>query len=201
MTGGRFLVDQGNRETAAGVAGGGPGVVLLSPAGHVFGDPRVQRPVAAPQEIDEPVGAGPFRHPILSLRWVALSAFLRAGGFESTACFPVRQSAKPSRPVDTYGMETNKNFTDLLRLLADSHEHPDPEGSPLSNITDLGDQAVPLLIEALTHDDPLIRRTAAETLGQLRFPERQGSGSATSRPTPRSNDRNRPQPLGSAARW
>ena len=41
-------------------------------------------------------------------------------------------------------METNKNFTDLLRLLADSHEHPDPDGSPLSDITDLGDHAVPL---------------------------------------------------------
>ena len=74
------------------------------------------------------------------------------------------------QPLDTYGMETNKNFTDLLRLLADSHEHPDPDSSPLSDITDLGDQAVPLLIEALTHDDPIIRRTAAETLGQLRFP-------------------------------
>ena len=77
---------------------------------------------------------------------------------------------KSQRITDIYGMETNKNFTDLLRLLADSHEHPDPDSSPLSNITDLGDQAVPLLIEALTHDDPIIRRTAAETLGQLRFP-------------------------------
>ncbi len=43
-----------------------------------------------------------------------------------------------------------------------AHHFPD--------ITDLGDQAVPLLIEALTHDDPVIRRTAAETLGQLRYP-------------------------------
>ena len=42
--------------------------------------------------------------------------------------------------------------------------------SPLSDIADFGDQAVPLLIEALTHDDPVIRRTAAETLGQLRSP-------------------------------
>ncbi|MHB8954471.1 MAG: HEAT repeat domain-containing protein [Pirellulaceae bacterium] len=67
-------------------------------------------------------------------------------------------------------METNHKFTDLLRLLADSHAHPDPESSPLSSITDLGDQAVPSLIEALTHDDPVIRRTAAETLGQLKSP-------------------------------
>ncbi|MHB8971280.1 MAG: HEAT repeat domain-containing protein [Pirellulaceae bacterium] len=66
-------------------------------------------------------------------------------------------------------METNQAFIDLLLLLADSHVHPDPEGSPLSDIADLGDQAVPLLIEALAHDDPIIRRTAAETLGQLRF--------------------------------
>ena len=77
---------------------------------------------------------------------------------------------KSQRITDIYGMETNHKFIDLLRLLADSHEHPDPDSSPLSDITDLGDQAVPLLIEALTHDDPLIRRTAAETLGQLRFP-------------------------------
>ncbi|MHB0960051.1 MAG: HEAT repeat domain-containing protein [Pirellulaceae bacterium] len=67
-------------------------------------------------------------------------------------------------------METNPDFTDILRLLARSAEHPDPDGSPLSDITDFGDQAVPLLIEALTHDDPVIRRTAAETLGQLRSP-------------------------------
>jgi len=73
-------------------------------------------------------------------------------------------------------VETNRTFTDLLRLLADSYEHPDPDGSPLSDIADLGDQAVPLLVESLTHEDPLIRRTAAETLGQLRFPVDKGLG-------------------------
>jgi HEAT repeat protein len=67
-------------------------------------------------------------------------------------------------------METNKNFTALLRLLADSLEHPDPCSSPLSDLIDLGDRAVSLLIEALTHDDLVIRGAAAETLGQLRFP-------------------------------
>lgn len=67
-------------------------------------------------------------------------------------------------------METNHKFTDILRLLADSEEHPDPCSSPLSDIIGFGDQAVPLLIEALTHDDPAFRRTAAETLGQLRSP-------------------------------
>jgi HEAT repeat protein len=67
-------------------------------------------------------------------------------------------------------MDTNQAFADLLRLLSNSHEHPDPDSSPLSDVADLGDQAVPLLIEALTHDDPLIRRTAAATLGQLKSP-------------------------------
>ena len=65
-------------------------------------------------------------------------------------------------------MDTHQDFTDLLRILANSLEHPDPDGSPLSEITDLGDQAVPLLVEALTHDDPVIRRAAAYALGQLR---------------------------------
>ena len=82
----------------------------------------------------------------------------------------MRQSASPNGSRIYTVWKPITNFTDLLRLLADSHEHPDPDSSPLSNITDLGDQAVPLLIEALTHDDPIIRRTAAETLGQLRFP-------------------------------
>jgi HEAT repeat protein len=78
------------------------------------------------------------------------------------------------QPSDRYRMDTNQQFTDILRLLADSHKYPDPYSSPLSDIADLGDQAVPLLIEALTHDDPSIRRTAAETLGQLRFPVDRG---------------------------
>ena len=67
-------------------------------------------------------------------------------------------------------METNHKFIDLLRLLADSHEHPDPDNSPLSNIAEIGDQAVSVLVEALTHDDPIIRRVAADTLGQLQSP-------------------------------
>lgn len=65
-------------------------------------------------------------------------------------------------------METN--VTALLRLLADSKEHPDTCSSPLSEIAALGDKAVPLLIEALVHDDPTIRRAAAQALGQLRSP-------------------------------
>ena len=94
----------------------------------------------------------------------------RIGGSIPTPVFESAMICETKQPLDRYGMETNNNFIDLLRLLADSLEHPDPDRSPLSNITDLGDQAVPLLIEALTHDDPIIRRTAAETLGQLRFP-------------------------------
>lgn len=65
-------------------------------------------------------------------------------------------------------MDTDLRFIALLCFLAASSEHPDPDCSPLSDIADLGDQAVPLLIEALTHDDPIIRRTAADALGQLR---------------------------------
>ena len=85
-------------------------------------------------------------------------------------------------------METDQDFTDLLRLLADSLEHPDPDCSPLTEIADLGDEAVPKLIEALTHDDPVIRRTAADALGQLRSPVDNDSGSATSGPAPRTDD-------------
>ena len=48
------------------------------------------------------------------------------------------------QPLGRYGMETNQAFIDLLRLLAHSDEHPDPCTSPLSDITDLGDRAVPL---------------------------------------------------------
>ena len=33
---------------------------------------------------------------------------------------------KSQRVTDTYGMETNRAFIDLLRLLADFHVHPDP---------------------------------------------------------------------------
>jgi len=58
----------------------------------------------------------------------------------------------------------------LLRLLPHSSEQPAPQCSPLSDIADLGDQAVPLLIEALRHDDRIIRRAAAETIGLLRSP-------------------------------
>jgi len=57
-----------------------------------------------------------------------------------------------------------------LRLLAYSLPNPVLDRCLLSEIADLGDQAVPLLIEALTHDDPVIRRTAAHALGQLRSP-------------------------------
>jgi HEAT repeat protein len=59
----------------------------------------------------------------------------------------------------------------LLRDLAFDLEAPDPYRSPLSDIADLDDQAVPLLIEALRHNDPLIRNMAAFALGQLGWPE------------------------------
>jgi len=65
---------------------------------------------------------------------------------------------------------TTEHITDLLRLLAHSLENPFLDRCPLTEIADLGDQAVPLLIDALAHDDPVIRRTAAHALGQLRSP-------------------------------
>jgi HEAT repeat protein len=65
-------------------------------------------------------------------------------------------------------MDCNQHFIDLLRLLEDPSEWPVPHSSPLSMIVDLGERAVPLLIEALRHDDPVVRRTAVDALGQLR---------------------------------
>jgi len=68
-------------------------------------------------------------------------------------------------------VETNRqHIIALLRLLARSLEHPVLDRCPLSEIADLGDQAVPKLVDALTHDDPIIRRAAAHALGQLRSP-------------------------------
>lgn len=67
-------------------------------------------------------------------------------------------------------METNHDIIALLRLLADSLERPDPCSSPLTDIAALGGQAVPLLVEALNHGDPIIRRTAAEAIELLRSP-------------------------------
>jgi HEAT repeat protein len=68
-------------------------------------------------------------------------------------------------------METDQQFIDLLRLLADSSKKPDPCSSPLTDIAALGGQAVPLLVEALWHDEPIIRRTAAEAIGLLSSPQ------------------------------
>ena len=55
----------------------------------------------------------------------------------------------------------------LLRDLAADLEDLDPERSVLSEIRDLGGQTVPLLIQALRHGEPQIRRMAAFALGQL----------------------------------
>ena len=59
---------------------------------------------------------------------------------------------------------------ELLRDLALDLEQPDPYRSPLSEISDFGDQATPMLIKSLQHDSPLIRRTSAVALGLLRSP-------------------------------
>jgi len=55
----------------------------------------------------------------------------------------------------------------LLREVADDLEDPDPYWSPSSEIHDLGDEAVPLLVEVLQHDEPLMRKMAAFSLGDL----------------------------------
>jgi hypothetical protein len=55
-----LLVHQFNSSATAGVPGGGPVVVLLNPAGHVFGDAGVKRAVGAPQHVDEPDFNGPL---------------------------------------------------------------------------------------------------------------------------------------------
>src|SRR5437773_878207 len=52
-----LLVNHHDRQAAAGVPGGGPGVVLLAPAAHVLGDARVERAVGAPEQVDEPAVA------------------------------------------------------------------------------------------------------------------------------------------------
>jgi HEAT repeat protein len=67
------------------------------------------------------------------------------------------------------------NLIELLRELAVDLDDPHPERSVLSEIRDLlDDQVVPRLVEAMTHDDPLIRKTAAVALGSLGWP-RDGS--------------------------
>ena len=50
----RFLVDQGNGQTAACVTRCSPGVVLLASSDQVVGDPGVERVVRAPQNVNEP---------------------------------------------------------------------------------------------------------------------------------------------------
>ena len=56
-------------------------------------------------------------------------------------------------------MKPNHHLIALLRLLTQSLENPVPDCSPLSEIAELGNNAAPLLIEALVHDDPTIRRS------------------------------------------
>ena len=58
----------------------------------------------------------------------------------------------------------------VIELLRDLATTFDLERSPLAEISDLGQQAVPCLIKALTHADPVIRKMAAFALGELRSP-------------------------------
>jgi HEAT repeat protein len=59
---------------------------------------------------------------------------------------------------------------DLLRDLASDFENSGLYWTPISEIRDLGDEAVPKLVDALRHGDPLIRKMAALAIGDLRSP-------------------------------
>ena len=64
----------------------------------------------------------------------------------------------------------DEKVIELLRDLASVLEGPDLERSPLTEISDLGQQAIPSLIAALGHVDPVIRKVAAFALGEMRSP-------------------------------
>ena len=50
---------------------------------------------------------------------------------------------------------------ELLRQFAECLEQPDLERNPLGEIEGLGKEAVPRLVEALDHEDAMVRRMAA----------------------------------------
>lgn len=62
------------------------------------------------------------------------------------------------------------HLIELLQQFSQCLENPDPERNPLGEIEDLGEEAVPRLVEALNHGDPRIRRTAICVLGCLHSP-------------------------------
>jgi HEAT repeat protein len=64
----------------------------------------------------------------------------------------------------------DQRLIELLRQLAECLASPDPERNPLGEIEGLGDEAVPRLVAALDHEDPLIRRMGACALGCLHSP-------------------------------
>ena len=59
---------------------------------------------------------------------------------------------------------------DLLRQLSECLASPDPERNPLGEIENLGEEAVPRLVEALAYEEAPIRRMAACALGCLYSP-------------------------------
>src|SRR5690349_12681319 len=65
----------------------------------------------------------------------------------------------------------DEQMVDLLRQFADCLEHPNRQRNPLGEIEDLGEAAIPRLLEALDHQDPRIRRTAVCALGCLHSPD------------------------------
>ena len=65
-------------------------------------------------------------------------------------------------------MNESSHCSVILRPIS---KPPIPTGRRFRTSADLGDEAVPLLVEALRHGDPLIRKMAAFALGQLGWPE------------------------------
>jgi HEAT repeat protein len=64
----------------------------------------------------------------------------------------------------------DQRLIELLRQFSQCLENPNPERNPLGEIEGLGEKAVPRLVEALNHEDSLIRRMAVCVLGCLHSP-------------------------------
>jgi HEAT repeat protein len=65
----------------------------------------------------------------------------------------------------------DQHLIELLQQFSECLENPNPERNPLGEIEDLGEEAVPKLVEAFNHEDALIRRMAVCTIGCLHSPQ------------------------------
>jgi HEAT repeat protein len=64
----------------------------------------------------------------------------------------------------------DQRLIELLRQFSQCLENPDPERNPLGEIEDLGEEAVPRLVEVLEHGEAQIRRMVICVLGCLHSP-------------------------------